>query len=519
MRLFSSMNNPPPPSTGPRPDPRAGPRTGRPAALLAAGLAAALAGCAGQPYAPPATDVPAAFKEAFPARAGVDLAADAAALWQPADPGAADAVPADWWTVFGDPVLDDLQRRVAAGNFNLQAGLAQLRAAQAALGSSQAALLPAVGANLGRTRSDSGGTTAGTVDAAGNPVGTTGGRPRTVNTLSASASWEVDLWGRLSGAVDAARARVDASAADLAALRLSTQATLAQTYLAMRAAEAQAALLDDTLAAYRRSLRLTRNRYEAGVASAADVAQAEAQLESAEAQRIESGIGRAQLEHAVAVLAGLPPAALDLPRTARLPEVPALPPLLPARLLERRPDVAAAERRVAAANAQIGVARAAFFPALTLSASAGYRNARLGELLNAPNLFWSIGPALALSVFDGGARRAAVASAAAATDQAAAAYRQTVLSALQEVEDNLAAAAGLAREEAVQARARTAARRAQEIAENQYAAGIVSYLNVVTAQATALQADRTLIDLRNRRLAAANLLLRNLAGGWEPAGR
>lgn len=488
---------------------RAGPIPG---AALAALCAAALAGCAGQPYAPPAVAVPDGFKESA-------AATEAAALWQPADPRAAETVPGDWWARFGDPVLDDLQRRAADGNQNILAAVAQLRAAQAALGSSQAALLPAAGANFGRTRSDSGGTTAGTVDAAGNPVGTTGGRPRTVNTLSATASWEVDLWGRLGGAVDAARARRDASAADLAALRLSTQATLAQTYFALRAAESQAALLDDTLAGYHRSLELTRNRYQAGVASAADVAQAETQLQSAEAQRIESGIGRAQLEHALAVLLGLPPAALDLPRAAGLPAVPALPPLLPARLLERRPDVAAAERRVAAANAQVGVARAAFFPALTLSASAGYRNARLGELVNAPNLFWSIGPALALSLFDGGARRAAVESAAAATDQAAAAYRQAVLSALQEVEDNLAAAAGLAREEAAQARARDAARRAQEIAENQYAAGIVSYLNVVTAQATALQADRTLIDLRNRRLAAAILLLRNLAGRWEPDAR
>lgn len=466
--------------------------------------AAALAACSSTPLptAPPPMDLPAAYKEA--------------GLWQPADPQAAAAVPDAWWTLFQDPVLDRLQQQAAAGNQNVAASVARLRAAQAALGSSRAALLPTVNGNFGGTRSVSSSSSAGTVDSAGNPVGSTGGRPRTLYTLGASASWELDLWGRVSGAVDAAQAGLQASADDVAALRLSTQATLAQTYFSLRAAEVQSQLLADTQAAYRRSLQLTRNRYAAGVAASVDVAQAESQLQSTQAQQIEADTTRAQLEHALAALVGQAPAAFDLPRTAVLPQAPAAPLQLPSQLLQRRPDIAAAERRVAAANAQIGVARTAFFPALTLSASTGYRSSTLRDLVDAPNLFWSLGPALAVSLFDGGARRAAVESARANTDLAAATYRQTVLTALQEVEDNLVVAANLEREEAVQADALAAARRARDVTDNQYRAGTVSYLNVVTAQATALAAERTLLDVRNRRLAAVGQLLKNIAGRWEP---
>ncbi len=446
--------------------------------------------CAQAPrYEAPAVSVPAAFKEGGP--------------WKPADPNAAQ-VPDAWWTLFADPVLTRMQEQLVVGNENLKASVAQVRIAQAALATSRAGLLPTLGVGAGASRAD-------------NASASLSSGPSNTFTLSGSASWEVDLWGRLAGTVDASDARVQASRDDLAAATLSARATLAQTYFTLRATEAQAALLERTLAAYQRSLDLTQNRYRAGVASAADVAQAQTQLKSTQAQLIEANSSRAQLEHAIAVLLGSAPADFGLDRTAGLPAAPDVPLQLPSELLQRRPDIAAAERRVAAAYAQIGVAKAAFFPALTLSASAGFRSGSLSNLVSAPNLFWSLGPALALSAFDGGLRQASVDSARATADQAAATYRQTVLTAFQEVEDNLVLAANLAREAEVQAEALEAARRALEIVNNQYQAGTVSYLNVVTAQATALSAERSLLDVRNRRLAALSQLLKNIAGRWNAA--
>lgn len=250
--------------------------------------------------------------------------------------------------------------------------------------------------------------------------------------------------------------------------------------------------------------------------SSADVAQAQAQYKSTQAQLLEAQITRAQFEHALAALLGKAPAAFSLPATAQLPAPPAVPAMLASTLLEQRPDIAAAERRVAAANAQIGVARAAFFPSLTLSASAGYRNSTLSNLLSTPNLFWSLGPALAMNLFDGGARSAAVESARGALDLAAATYKQTVITALQEVEDNLVAASQLAQEQQVQTEGLAAARKALTVAENQYKAGTVAYLNVLSAQTTVLSAENNLINVRNRRLTAVNTLLKNVAGRWQP---
>lgn len=439
----------------------------------------------GPTYQRPEMDVGTRFKEAVP--------------WQAANPQAAN-VPDDWWRLFQDPVLDQLQAQVLIGNENLKNSVAQYRIAQAAIAASQAGLYPSFGASLGANRS---------ANALTSPKGTS------YSVSGSLASWEIDLWGRLSGAVSAAEARALASRDDLAAATLSTQATLAQTYFSLRTAEAQTTLLQGTIDAYQRSLELTQNRYQAGVASSADVAQALTQLKSTQAQLFESVLSRAQLEHALAVLLGKAPSALSLASTGTLPDAPALPAQLPASLLERRPDIAAAERRVAAANAQIGVARAAFFPALTLSGNGGYRGTSLSNLIGAPNLFWSIGPALALTVFDGGARQAAVDSARASTDQAAAVYRQTVLTALQEVEDNLVAAGSLQAEAQVQAEALSAARQALEVVNNQYKAGTVSYLNVVTAQASVLASESSLLSVRNRRLAAISQLLKNIAGRWD----
>lgn len=492
--------------------------------LASAGLLSACSSA--PPNKPPSIDVPAHFKEATtsggaPTSTGAATDANAradtsaAALFEPARVRA-DAVPDAWWLLFNDPVLTGLEERVASRNQTIAASVAQLRAAQAAVANNRAGLFPQLSTSLGTTRSGSGSSASSGVDANGNLVGSTGGKPRTVDTLALNASWEVDLWGRVSGAVNAAEAGAQASADDLASLRLSTQATLAQTYLALRTNEAQAALLADTGKGYQESLKLTRNRYRAGVVSSADVAQAESQLQSVEAQRIEADTNRAQLEHALAILVGEAPAAFTLAPTGALPHTPALPEFLPARLLERRPDIAAAERRVAAANAQIGVARAAYFPTLNLSASAGYRASQLGNLLSAPNLFWSLGPQLALSLFDGGARNAAVESARASADQAAAQYRQTVLVALQEVEDNLVVASALEREQVVLEAGVASAQKALDVANNQYKAGIVGYLNVITAQASVLSARRNLLDVRNRQLAAVNQLLKNIAGRWEP---
>lgn len=434
------------------------------------------------PYRPPATALPTAFKET--------------GLWQAANPQAA-TVPDDWWLLFNDPVLNSLQTQ-AGQNQNLQASAAQIRVAQAALGSSRAALSPTLGAGLAVTRS------ASPTTPAANSVALTG-----------SASWELDLWGRLSGAVTGDQARVQASQDDLAAARLSLQATVAQTYFSLRAAEAQSALLERSVQAYQRSMELTQNRYRGGVASANDVAQAQTQLKTTSAQRIESDSSRAQLEHALAVLLGRAPSEFSLPRTAVLPATPDIPDQVPARLLERRPDIAAAERRVAAAYAQVGVAQAAFFPALTLSAGAGYKGSSLANLVSAPNLLWSVGPALALAAFDGGLRQSTVDSTRASTDAATASYRQTVLTALQEVEDNLVVAGSLQQEAALQTEALVAANRSLEIVKNQYQSGTVSYLNVVVAQATALSSERSLLDVQNRRLAATNQLLKNIAGRWD----
>ena len=456
-----------------------------------------LAGCASAPpYQRPAIALPAQFKQAT-------AAAQDAGIWRPVQPQDAPA-PEAWWRLYADPDLDRLQQQAASANPGIAQAVARLRAAQAAVAGSRAGLLPSLGASGAATRARGAGSGSGA--GTGNSY-----------SLGLNASWELDLWGRLSGAVDASQAQAQASGADLAAAHLSLQASLAQGYFALRAAEAQQRLLQESLAAYEQSWQLTRNRERAGVASSADVAQAEAQYKSTQAQLIEAGTSRAQLEHALAALLGLAPAAFDLPATGLLPAPPLVPAELPAELLRRRPDIAAAERRVAAANADLGVARTAYFPALTLSGAAGYRGARLSDLVSAPQLFWSLGPALAATLFDGGARDASVESARAALDLATAGYRQSVLTALQEVEDNLAAATSLAQQQQVQTEAVAAAQRALDVVSNQYRAGTVAYLNVLSAQTTGLAARRSLIDVQGRRLVAVNTLLKNVAGRWESA--
>lgn len=458
--------------------------------LLVSALALALSACALSPPVPPAPfAAPVQFKED--------------GLWKRAAPAV--AVPEAWWQLLDDPVLDGLQRQLVIGNENLKLALAQVANARAALQGSESARQPTLALGAGASR-------------AGGPTAAGNGRT-TANSfsLSASAAWELDLWGRLAQAVTVAGANLQASEDDLAAVRLSAQALLVQTYVSLRTAEAQQAVLDRTVAANQRTLELTQARRAAGVVGQSDVLQAQSQLKTVQAQALESGLQRAQFEHAIAVLLGLPPSALEIVRTAQLPVLPPVPVLLPSTLLERRPDIASAERKVAAAYAQIGVADAAFFPDLTLSAGAGFKNASLGRLFSAPSLLWSLGPSLAFAVLDGGARRQASDQARAAADQATATYRQTVLTALQEVEDNLVAADHLGNELGLQQEALQAARRNLEITQEQYRAGTVSFLNVVTAQTAALSAESAVLNSRSRQLLAANLLLKNIGGRWQAA--
>ena len=453
---------------------------------------AALAGCAAGPdYQRPKLDAPAQYKELQG--------------WHAAAPN--DAAPkGEWWTLFADPELERLIARVDISNQNIRIAEARLRQAHAAADQARAALFPALNANGSATRSKSPSLPNAPSFASG-----------AVNNYSASlnASWEPDFWGGVRRSVEAGEAGFQASAADLENARLSARATLAQNYFALRVADATRQALADTVAAYGRTLQLTQNRYAAGVAARVDVVQAEVQLKSAQAQLIDVGVQRAQLEHAIALQLGLAPADFALAPAPLAARMPAIPVGLPSQLLERRPDVAAAERRTAAANADIGVAQAAFFPTVTLTAAGGSRTTSLADLFAAPTHFWSLGAAVLQPLFDAGLRSAQKAQAVAAYDEQVATYRQTVLAGFQEVEDNLAALRILEEEAALQDEVIKAARQAVALTTNQYQAGVVSYLNVITAQATLLANERAAANILGQRLAASVALIRALGGGWS----
>jgi NodT family efflux transporter outer membrane factor (OMF) lipoprotein len=458
-------------------------------ALLAAVLA--LAGCAvGPDYRKPETPAPAQYKELDGWRAAVPR----------------DELPrGSWWTIFGDPTLDALMQRVDVSNQNIRVSEARVRQARAAADQARAAFFPTVNANASATRSKS-------PSLPNAPSFATGA----VNNYSASlsASWELDLWGRVRRSVEAGEASWQASAADLEAARLSARATLAQDYFALRVADTTKRLLEETVQAYQRSLELTQNRYDSGVAARVDVVQAEVQLKSAQASLIDVGVDRAQLEHAIAMLVGETPANFTLAPADLALKVPQVPVALPSEMLERRPDIASAERNVAAANAQIGVTKAAYFPTLTLTGSDGFRTTDLANLLSAPSRFWSLGAAATEIVFDAGARRAATAQALAGYDAQVATYRQTVLAAFQDVEDNLSTLRILEQEATLQDDVVQSARRALELTLNQYKAGVASYLNVITAQTTAYTNERAAVTVLGRRLTAAVGLIKALGGGW-----
>lgn len=415
----------------------------------------------------------------------------------------------DWWTLYGDAELNALVGRLNVSNQNLAAAEAQYRQARALVRGARSQLFPVVGASGGVSRGGQGSSTSSTQTG----IGSSGVSES--YEVGLDASWELDIWGRLRRNLEANRADMQAIAADLAAVRLSLQSELVQTYLQLRVMDEQQRLLDQTVAAYARSLRLTDNQYQAGIVPRSDVSQARTQLKSTQAQAIDLRWQRAQMEHAIAVLIGVPPSELNIAERRDIPQLPDVPLALPSQLLERRPDIASAERQVMAANAQIGVAEAAWYPDLTLSASGGYRNSSFSNLISLPNRFWSLGPQLALTVLDFGARRAELEQAEASYDQTVATYRQTVLDSFREVEDSLVQLRVLAEEAVVQREALEAAQESLRLIENQYRAGTVDFLSVATVQTTALNNERTNLTLLGDRLTASVQLIAALGGGWD----
>ncbi|WP_399697008.1 efflux transporter outer membrane subunit [Xenophilus sp.] len=461
--------------------------------LLAAPALAAvlLAGCAvGPRYERPAFDAPTAFKEA-PAADG----------WVPAQPG--DALDrGEWWKRFGDPQLDELAARVQVSNQNIAAAVATYTQAQALVREQRAALFPTVtldgsGRRSGAVRSNS------------------GTSPSNSFSASLGADWSPDVWGRLRQAAGSAQAGAQASEADLASARLSAVGELVVNYLSLREADAELRLLHETIEGYERALTITRNRYEAGIAAQTDVLQAQTQLVNAQAERVALRRTRAAYEHAIAVLAGEAPAQFSIAPAAWKPTVPAVPTGVPSLLLQRRPDIAAAERAVAQANAQIGIARAAYFPNIGLSASINSSTSRVRDLFDASNMLWALGLSVAQTVFDAGAIGASVDAAKAGHEASVARYRQTVLTAFQNVEDQLTATAALAEQEGLRRTASQAADRTEQQMLNRYRAGQVSYTDVVSAQASALSSRRSLVQVQLARQAAAVGLIQALGGGWE----
>jgi NodT family efflux transporter outer membrane factor (OMF) lipoprotein len=455
---------------------------------LAALLCATLAACAvGPDYVRPGFAMPKSFKEAPD--------------WAPAQP-ADGAARGPWWQGFHSAELDGLEQQAAAANQDIVIAEARYRQAQAATAQARSALFPTLAASAGATRS------ANAVTGVPMP-------PATLDAAALSASWVPDLWGAVRRNVEQQRANEESSAATVANAVLSLQSVLATDYFALRVADEQQRLLEEAVTAYERSLELTQSRYRGGVAARTDVVQAEAQLEATRQQALDVGIGRAQMEHAIAVLLGKAPSEFSIARRAYDLTAPAVPAQLPSNLLQRRPDVAAAERLAAAANAQIGIAQAAYFPTLTLSATGGYRAPSGADLLSAPYRYWSLGPALAETLFDAGARSAAKQQATANYDAAVATYRKALLAALQNVEDQLVALRILDQETTVEDAAVHASEETLRLTINQYKAGTVSYLNVITAQTTALTDRVTALAIRGRQLAATVQLIAALGGDWQ----
>jgi len=456
----------------------------KPAVLV---LALVLAGCAvGPTYQRPEMETPAAFKEGR-------------GEW-------VRAMPADtlergpWWDLFNDPVLHELASQVEVSNQNVAAAVAGYAQARALVAEQRSSLFPVVNLDVSANRSGGGGST---------PT-------RSNYQVGIGGSWEPDVWGRLRREVDSARAGAQASLADLQAAKLSAQGELASNYFNLREFDAQRAMQDETIAGYERTLKITQNRYNAGIAARTDVLQAETQYANARADQLSLERQRATLEHAIAVLVGKAPANFDLPpRPVWQGVVPDVPFDVPSTLLQRRPDIASAERRVAQANEQIGIAQAAYFPSLRLSGSAGLGAASIGDLFSASALVWSLGASLAQTIFKAGATRARVEGARASLDEASARYRQAVLSAFQDVEDQLVAARILQQQLVLRQQAAQAANLVEQQVLNRYQAGQVNYTEVINAQVTAQNARRALVQAQSDRQVAAVALIQALGGGWQ----
>ncbi len=461
--------------------------------VLPACLAAALCGCSLAPvYHAPKLDMPAHFK-------GDDV-------WAPAAPADATARE-EWWKVYQDPALGELERRVDAANPTLAVALARYDQARAFESQTRSGLLPHVAASASPTNNRQ------------SDLRPLRGRDLPneydADTVGLVADYELDLWGRVRNEVAEGKAEAQAAQADLASVKLSLEAQLADQYIRLRGFDVQGRILGDSIDAYRKALKLTQNRHAGGIASGLDVSRAKAQLSDAMAQASEVTAQRALTEHAIASLSGTTATSFSLPTTTTPIPVPSIPREVPSSLLQRRPDISAAERRTFAANAGIGVARAAFYPTISLSAAFGWQDTGHGTLLTAGNRYWAVGPLAALSVFDAGLRRAREREARAVFDEASARYRVVVLGAFQQVEDNLSLLDELGREAQNEDDATAAARQSQAIATNRYREGTVNYLDVVTAQTAALQAERLAEEVRTRRLQASVDLIRALGGGWD----
>ncbi|MBZ5694392.1 MAG: efflux transporter outer membrane subunit [Acidobacteriia bacterium] len=464
---------------------------GRAGALSVAALL--LSGCSvGPKYARPSTEVPPDYKEA--------------GQWKAAQPSDAIAK-GKWWEVYGDPQLNALEEQVGVSNQTLKAAQAQFLQARALVRVARAGYFPDVAAGVSAS---------GTRQSQNKPVfGSTSPVTYSDVQLPVDVAYEPDVWGRVRRTAEAARSEAQASAADLATVELSLRAELALDYFQLRGLDSQKQLLDSTVAAYEKALELTQSRYHGGVASAVDVAQAQTQLETTRAQDADADVQHAAFEHAIAVLIGKPPSEFSQQSLPLTNAPPAIPPGLPSDLLERRPDIAAAERRVQEANAQIGVARSAYFPLVALTGSGGFDSGKITTLLQGASGFWSLAGSAAELIFDGGQRRGINDQARAAYQQSVDNYRQTTLTAFQEVEDNLAALRTLQDEAKTQDAAVAAAQHSLDLSTSRYKGGVANYLEVTTAQSAALGDERAAVDVLTRRMAASVLLIKALGGGWN----
>jgi NodT family efflux transporter outer membrane factor (OMF) lipoprotein len=462
-----------------------------------------LGGCmVGPKYVKPAVPMAPAFKEQVP-----DSYKQSDG-WKPAQPSD-QALRGNWWEVFGDPQLNTLEEQVTASNQDLKVAEARFRQARAMIRFNRSEEFPTISTSPSIVSER---------DSAHQPYfppslanNGTGGF-----TLPFDLSYEVDLWGRVRRTVSASREEAQATAADLQTANLSLHAELAVDYFELRSADDQKQLLDNTVAAYTDALKLTQNRFEGGAAPKSDVAQAQTQLDGARVQDTDITVTRAQFEHAIATLIGKPPAEFSItPAPSTVMELPVIPVGLPAALLERRPDIAAGERRVAEANDQIGIARAAFFPTLVLGATGGFTGTSITNWLNWPSRMWAVGPQLSQTIFDAGRRRAVSEGATANYDATVASYRQTTLTAFQEVEDNLAALRILEKESQQQREATTSAEESLQLFTNRYQGGVDNYLQVITAQTVLLTNQRNDIDIERRRMDASVLLVKAIGGGWD----